>query len=373
MFPKKTFSFSRLWNQSRRFYFEEHGAVAIYVGLTSVVMLGFGALVVDGGRLFTVNTELQNAADAAALAGAAELDGNLDAITRATSAAQGALFKNSQSFYNDGDLSKNVNVSVQFLTDLPPSDDTPIDNSVYGTTDPKSARFIRVQTQDRNVGYLLAPVLKVAVGGDGTAPLGAITNAEAVAGMNSVSCKVPPLMICNPAEASLGAGAPFTEIVGQQVLLKQGGSGFWGPGAFGLLRFPADPDESTGGKNDTNSNGAAAFARGVASGISTGCYSAEVTVEGGQAVGPVEDGINVRFDMYPNGGPLGGNPKGNSAYKPATNVTKGQYRQSNKWEKYADLTKGQPLPINQSCFDGVDGNGDPNRFCPPMSAASAST
>ncbi len=50
------------------------GAVAVYVAIVSPALLGIGALSIDLGRLMTVNTELQSAADAAALAGAAAKD-----------------------------------------------------------------------------------------------------------------------------------------------------------------------------------------------------------------------------------------------------------------------------------------------------------
>jgi hypothetical protein len=47
--------------------------VAILVGLTIAVLVGFAGLALDGGRLYLTKTELQNAADACALAGAYEL------------------------------------------------------------------------------------------------------------------------------------------------------------------------------------------------------------------------------------------------------------------------------------------------------------
>ena len=50
------------------------GAVAIYIAFVAPVLLGVGALTLDLGRLITLNTELQSAADAAALAGARELN-----------------------------------------------------------------------------------------------------------------------------------------------------------------------------------------------------------------------------------------------------------------------------------------------------------
>jgi hypothetical protein len=57
---------------------DQRGQVAIVVALTLTVMLAFGALVVDVGLNWAARTQLQSAADAAALAGAAELPGQPD-------------------------------------------------------------------------------------------------------------------------------------------------------------------------------------------------------------------------------------------------------------------------------------------------------
>ena len=65
-----------LWRDTR-------GAVLIYVTVGLSVLLGGAALVVDAGRLYTMNSELQAAADAFALACAAELDRGADSHTRA--------------------------------------------------------------------------------------------------------------------------------------------------------------------------------------------------------------------------------------------------------------------------------------------------
>ncbi len=53
---------------------DARGAVAVYVAVCAPMLLGIGALSVDLGRVMTVNTQLQNAADAAALAGVRVLD-----------------------------------------------------------------------------------------------------------------------------------------------------------------------------------------------------------------------------------------------------------------------------------------------------------
>ena len=52
---------------------DEDGVVAIVVALCMVVLLGFTALVLDSGYLFLERTQLQKAADAAALAGAFDI------------------------------------------------------------------------------------------------------------------------------------------------------------------------------------------------------------------------------------------------------------------------------------------------------------
>ena len=58
---------------NRRAVSKRRGAIAVFVVTSLVTLLGFGALAIDVGVLYTAQTELQVAADAAALAGATEL------------------------------------------------------------------------------------------------------------------------------------------------------------------------------------------------------------------------------------------------------------------------------------------------------------
>jgi Flp pilus assembly protein TadG len=61
-------------NRARKSFFrDESGSVAVYMGLALIVFLTLAALVIDVGHLLTVKNELQNAADACALAGARQL------------------------------------------------------------------------------------------------------------------------------------------------------------------------------------------------------------------------------------------------------------------------------------------------------------
>src|SRR5260370_15877579 len=71
----------------RAFLKDRRGAVAIYFGIGMPLLFGATALAFDLGRVMSLQSELQSAADAAALAGAAELDRNKNSIARASAAA----------------------------------------------------------------------------------------------------------------------------------------------------------------------------------------------------------------------------------------------------------------------------------------------
>ena len=70
----------------RSLWRDRRGAVTIYIAASMPVLMGIGAMSLDLGRLMTVNTELQSAADAAAMAGAAELDQKTGARNNARAA-----------------------------------------------------------------------------------------------------------------------------------------------------------------------------------------------------------------------------------------------------------------------------------------------
>lgn len=80
----------------------QRGAIALIVGLSMAVMIGFVGLAIDGGRLYLTKTELQNAADACALAASYELAGapNIPAaaFTRADAAGVAVAQKNKVGF-----------------------------------------------------------------------------------------------------------------------------------------------------------------------------------------------------------------------------------------------------------------------------------
>jgi hypothetical protein len=74
-------------------------------------------------------------------------------------------------------------------------------------------------------------------------------------------------------------------------LKATGGGASYAPGFFGLL----DPPNLT-------SAGANLIKQNLAESAPNFCYVSNLSVRTGSAVGPVGDGINTRFDIYPTGG-----------------------------------------------------------------------
>jgi len=113
----------------KNFLKDENGAVAIITAVVLVfVLLGIAALAVDIGRQASAKNELQNAVDAAALAGAIELakDGYADVEAQAVEAAERNIVDNKpptpssvdlgywseSDFYTDSDTLNAVRVTV---------------------------------------------------------------------------------------------------------------------------------------------------------------------------------------------------------------------------------------------------------------------
>src|SRR2546423_13941531 len=96
-----------LANVARSFCADTQGVILPYVTLMLVVIIGVSVLALDGSRYMSLQTQLQNGADALALAGAAELDRTPTAIERATRAIN-RLITNSSLFGSESD--RNVRV-----------------------------------------------------------------------------------------------------------------------------------------------------------------------------------------------------------------------------------------------------------------------
>lgn len=106
----------------------QRGAVAVVVGLAIFVLVGMIGLALDSGQLFVNKTELQNAADACALAAARELDGTSDGLARGDAAGKLIGTKNLVGFQKtpvvlqDGDITYSDQLASGFANSFDPSD-----------------------------------------------------------------------------------------------------------------------------------------------------------------------------------------------------------------------------------------------------------
>jgi Flp pilus assembly protein TadG len=271
---------------------DNSGAVAATVGLSLFALVAAGGIAFDYARLATLDTEMQNAADQAALAAATQLDQEAGAIARAVAAAQG-LIANQTLLANDGDsdsMSINVPTVIFYATkadaEAANGTDCPTPNAIDPLDDEADAdaKFVCVRTTDRVARYALTPVVAAFSSND--------VSAMAVAGLGSAICKIPPLMMCNPQEGedpSDPLGFDISDFVGHGLRLVEGGGGSWAPGNFGYLQTGLG-------------NGASALEYALGANSPPGdCVSTEgVTTKPGENTS-VTDGINTRFDIYENG------------------------------------------------------------------------
>ena len=307
-----------------------------------------------------LNSHLQHAADALALAAAGELDRAPGAIDRAKIAIEN-LVANDQRFGDAGavpitctdvDDAANCDLAVRFLTELPANDSDPIPTtSPPETTNDADARFVEVIVDPQNFTTLFPATFVGAVSNT------AATDAVAVAGFDAAVCKFTPMFICNPYE---GTGTDIYTAVDsradrrKQIAMRRIGGGgsdegsaAYYPGNFGFLQM--------GGP------GANTLIDALAVDSPNACFIKNgVTLKTG-AIASVGQGINTRFAIY--GGSF--NSKKNDAkYRPAQNVRKGY--DGNTCSSGQQSPPVHMLP-RDNCFAGsscpaVPPNGNTNRI-----------
>ena len=79
----------------------QSGAVAATYAIALTALVAIAGVGFDYGRMASLDTELQNASDQAALAGASQLDGRTNACSRASAAVTNFVANNTR-FANDG-------------------------------------------------------------------------------------------------------------------------------------------------------------------------------------------------------------------------------------------------------------------------------
>lgn len=312
----------------RRFWNDHRGYVIALTLIAMPMLLGFSLLIIDVGRSSNLHTDLQNAVDAMALAGARELDGRDDAITRAQTAIE--KISNSAAFSAGGtgmSLGSHISVTydagndagstvtVLFLKDIPANDDTPIPSSMEAEEASK-ASYAWVIAKPQAMQTIF-PI-----------PVGFTRDtiniaADAVAVYHASACDVTPIFICNPFEpvgntsesasedaaTALHTNFAAGNLYGRQIELHSTAASNPGPGNFGFLRTPLG-------------NGASVLAEALATGNPGTCYTQDsLDTETGAKAGPVEDGVNTRFGFYSSSF---NKANGDYRYRPAQNIRSAQ-------------------------------------------------
>ncbi|MEE9139820.1 MAG: pilus assembly protein TadG-related protein [Alphaproteobacteria bacterium] len=258
----------------RTLFTNEDGAIAAYVAIFAALALASGALAIDFGRMTVLRTQMQNRADAAALAGAVQLDARDGARTRARDVATNAARTWSAI---PGDKAELAVAAVNFYSELEP-------DPVAANSD-LEAQYIEVVLEPRVVDFFFEPLMALF---SGQAAAGSTTlEASAVAKPSPFICEAPPLMVCDLAEEDPSMDFALTGNIGRQLRLKepQAGGTPWAPGNFGLLSLP------------DGSSGAADIEGALAAVEPEECYSLDVTTAEGSKTNKVKDGINARFDL----------------------------------------------------------------------------
>jgi len=285
-------------SRAQKIWQDERGVVLPYVAITLIAIVALAALAIDASRLMSVQSQLQNAADALALAGAAELDRRPDSIIRAESAINDLI---SNPVAGAGLRQTAQVAAVDFLQSLPPSDDLPI-TSTNLTDDPTLAAYVQVTVKPVSM-LTLFPISLLSR--RSTMTIGA----QAVAGYDQVVCNATPLYVCNPFEspgmsyyqATQALIAASADSASQRRLIRLSGTQF-GNGAYsaGAMGYVAP---------DTGYLPAAGCGPGAGFGVPQALAASEVRacfrLSSRSLLASQDqlamDGLNTRFDIYAHG------------------------------------------------------------------------
>lgn len=327
---------------------QEQGAVAIIIGLSLAVLVGFAGLVVDLGRMYVNKTELQSAADACALAAANELICDSTAGT-----CPSAFLHNAEAagIFVAGRNSKNFQESaatiaaddVKFSTALGP-------NSNYqprGTADPNS-KFAMCTARTTGLVPWFMGVL-----GIGNQTVSATAVATLAPGQTS--CTAAPVGICAKAGFNGTSTPPYGYAIGEWIQSNFNGNNNGGgntgpesPDLSGQFRW-VDFTPSAGGTNEVRDQ---LLGRSSVCDIRVGNNVRETGEKQG-----AKTAWNTRFGFYPNGAnaetPETAPPDKTGYSYPSTTIGIGTSAYADYRSKQAAFT---PFSSSQYAPTGAAGN-----------------
>jgi Flp pilus assembly protein TadG len=285
------------------FWNDTNGIILPYAALLLTVFIGMAALAIDTGRQMSLQTQLQAAADAMAIAGARELDQRAGSQTRA-----GLAITNLVNNGLTGFGSNSITETRAFYQSLPAASTGFSGTAATGDSD---ARYVAVTVTPITVASMF-PIFSSNIS----------AGAQAIAGHTAdKACGIAPVFICNPYEQSGDSDLQATQrLVAEldpkdpafvkanlQKLIRWQANNT-SPGHFGWLQPP-----------DSNCNSTSCLNKMVGydtkAALSSTCFTtAGVKMATGNK--PIADSMNDRFDLYNGNGP-------DAQFSPAINVRKG--------------------------------------------------
>ena len=339
---------------------DDAGAVAATYAMSLTALMVIAGVGFDYGRLAAMDSELQNGADQAALAGATQLDGAANACSRAAARAVDLVTNttivatSANTITVSAESACDATGNVRFWQNK--------DRTTAATTD-LNARFIEVIVASRSADYAFTPIAGVLRG---------TAQAAAMAGLGSSICKVPPVFMCNPNE---GGDPAFTiaNYIGKglRLIANSGGSTYQG-GNFGYLQ-------------NGSGNGAGPIKDALGRVTPPGdCVSVDsVTTKPGEQV-TVLDALNTRFDVYANGltstcssdnslCPPSANSRKDLMHKGNTNNCAFSNGNGNGWHEAPRpyLPTSGTVPLLASTYSTLSPMGYPRDMCHAISTSGA--
>ncbi|AOL93190.1 pilus assembly protein TadG-related protein [Porphyrobacter sp. LM 6] len=261
---------------------DRNAAIAPLYAIALFALIMIAGVGWDYSRMASMDSELQNAADQAALAAATQLTGIAGARQRAQDAANtylataGSAWANETRMANDGGGRTVALANFEFFQSWNHTTDAP---GPAASSD-ANARYVRVTVDGREAFYALTSIGGLLSSGD--------IAANAVATLEAAACNIPPVMVCSP---SGDPGWPRSTDIGIAVDMREGpqNSADFTPGNFDLLNI----DYDNLAQSDQNRT------LGLNSDL-LGCSGAQLQTDPGRRT-PQSTAVNTRFGIYPNG------------------------------------------------------------------------
>ncbi len=255
----------------------ERGSVIVMAAISMTILLLMVGLCIDISRIYLTRAELQNAADAAALTAARELNGGSNGVASAVAKANAIV--------NTQGLKTKSSVTVQSVEFAANLDDDPYMNAATAETiaNAPTVRFVRVTTQTTTTNILF-----------GLKALGA-THVESRRAVAGASVEVSGVCDFFPAAVALTNDPNPGDLMTLRFAQGTGNSATLVDRDFIILEVP-----------NINGNGTVETAV-LAAGLRTFCKNLgdniKMTPSSNPNNGPRNsgDGMNTRFGVYANG------------------------------------------------------------------------